>query len=132
MFFQIVILCTTAVIFGTCMWFALQSVARTSLVYVPAVIFACMSSLLTLITPMLLQELNGNDKVRDQSENGLPQIDTSLQETNNVRSFNTLFITCLQRNRRIDGVFSSSRKKSTLKEVYIQEDPHLFLKLALL
>ena len=69
-FYQIVILCTTSIIFGTCMWFALQSVSRTSLVYAPTVVFACMSSLLTLITPMLLQELTGNDKVSDPSQNG--------------------------------------------------------------
>lgn len=64
---QVVILCTTSVIFGTCMWFFLQSAERTSLVYAPTVIFACMTSFLTLVTPTMHQEMTGNQKVGDQS-----------------------------------------------------------------
>ena len=112
-FFQIVILCTTAVMFGTCMWFALQSVERTSLVYVPAVMFACMSSLLTLITPMLLQELTGNDKVSDQSEKWSRQVYTRLRCTITLVLTNTLFITCLrQRHEKCSPFFSEWKHTS--------------------
>ncbi|KAJ7363320.1 Major facilitator super domain-containing protein 12 [Desmophyllum pertusum] len=57
---RVIILCTTSTIFGTCMWFSLQS--ASSLIYAPAVIFACMSSLLTMVTPTLHQEVTGNNK----------------------------------------------------------------------
>ncbi|XP_068718643.1 major facilitator superfamily domain-containing protein 12-like [Montipora capricornis] len=59
---RVMIICTTAAIFGTSLWFYLHTEKRTSLVYAPTVIFASMSSLVTMVTPTLHQELTGNEK----------------------------------------------------------------------
>ncbi|KAK2549627.1 Major facilitator superfamily domain-containing protein 12 [Acropora cervicornis] len=59
---QVIIVCTTTAIFGTSLWYYLHTEERTSLVYAPTVIFASMSSLLTMVTPTLHQELTGNEK----------------------------------------------------------------------
>ncbi|XP_022788005.1 major facilitator superfamily domain-containing protein 12-like isoform X2 [Stylophora pistillata] len=59
---RVVILCTTFAIFGTCMWFFIQSASRISPVYVPTIIFAGMSSVITMVTPTLQQSIAGNSK----------------------------------------------------------------------
>ena len=63
---QVIIVCTTAAIFGSSLWYYLHTEERTSLVYAPTVVFASMSSLLTMVTPTLHQELTGNEKVETQ------------------------------------------------------------------
>lgn len=69
-FLQVVILCTTFAIFGTCMWFFMQSASRISPVYVPTIIFAGMSSVITMVTPTLQHSITENSKVREPIRKG--------------------------------------------------------------
>ena len=62
---QVIILCTTFAIFGTSIWFFVQSASKTSSVYVPTIIFAGMSSLITMVTPTLQYHITGNSKVSE-------------------------------------------------------------------
>ncbi|XP_044177120.1 major facilitator superfamily domain-containing protein 12-like [Acropora millepora] len=68
---RVIIVCTTAAIFGTSLWYYLHTEERTSLVYAPTVIFASMSSLLTMVTPTLHQELTANEKENSSFVHGV-------------------------------------------------------------
>lgn len=68
---RVIIVCTTAAIFGTSLWYYLHTEERTSLVYAPTVVFASMSSLLTMVTPTLHQELTGNEKENSSFVHGV-------------------------------------------------------------
>ena len=73
------------------MWFALQSAKGTSLVYAPTVIFACTTSLLALMTPRMLQELTGNDKVSDFKQGIFNSLIRSRKRSSQWRGLMLLF-----------------------------------------
>ena len=118
--------------FGTCMWYFLQSAEQTSLVYASTVIFACMSSLVTMVTSQLHQEMIGHNEVGhylssdhiftyQTTSNQILLFERSVNK-NRTLCFNRLKECCVVNNLLI----SSSQNTEVLKrKLKIRNNLHL-------